>query len=60
MLSIDLIRKDPDYVKNALRLRGEENSLEEILDLDVRRPQGIAEGDDLRSQRNSVRKRLVS
>ena len=58
MLSIDLIRKDPEYVKNALRLRGEENSLEGILDLDLRRRQGISEGDDLRSQRNSVSRRI--
>ena len=58
MLSIDLIRKDPDYVKNALRLRGEENSLEVILDLDVRRRQGISEGDELRSQRNSVSRKI--
>ena len=58
MLSIDLIRKDPEYVKNALRLRGEENSLEVILDLDVRRRQGISEGDELRSQRNLVSRRI--
>ena len=58
MLSIDLIRKDPEYVKNALRLRGEENSLDVILDLDVRRREGISAGDELRSRRNSVSRKI--
>ena len=35
MLSIELIRKDPDYVIKALESRGEEKPLGELLELVV-------------------------
>ena len=35
MLSIELIRKDPDYVRKALELRGEEDSLSHLLELQL-------------------------
>ena len=58
MLSIELIRKDPDYVIKALESRGEENPLGELLELDARRRQGISQGDELRSERNQVSRRI--
>ena len=58
MLSIELIRKDPDYVIKALESRGEENPLGELLELDARRRQGISQGDALRSERNQVSRRI--
>ena len=54
MLSIDLIRKDPDLVRRALESRGEDDPLAELLELDAQRRRGIAEGDELRGQRNRV------
>ena len=58
MLSIELIRKDPDYVRKALEFRGEEYPLSQLLELDAERRLGIAQGDELRSQRNQVSRRI--
>ncbi len=58
MLSIDLIRKDPDLVRRALESRGEDDPLAELLELDAQRRRGIAEGDELRGQRNRVSRSL--
>jgi seryl-tRNA synthetase len=58
MLSIELIRRDPDFVKNALESRGEEDPLAELLDLDTTRRQLITEGDELRARRNQVSRQV--
>ena len=58
MLSIELIRRDPDVVRQALAARGEDDPLDELLALDARRRQAITEGDQLRSQRNDVSRRI--
>ena len=58
MLSIELIRRDPDFVKHALESRGEEDPLGELLGLDVQRRQAISQGDELRANRNQVNRRL--
>ncbi len=58
MLSIELIRKDPEGVRRALESRGEEGALGELLALDAQRRQAIAQGDELRAQRNQVSRRL--
>jgi len=58
MLSIELIRRDPDFVKHALESRGEEDPLGELLELDVQRRQAISQGDELRANRNQVNRRL--
>ena len=58
MLSIELIRRDPEFVKSALESRGEEDPLAEILALDVTRRQLITEGDELRSRRNQVSRQV--
>jgi seryl-tRNA synthetase len=58
MLSIELIRKDPDAVQRALESRGEEGAIGELLALDAQRRQAISQGDELRAQRNQVSRRL--
>ena len=54
MLDLDLIRRDPELVRQALRNRGEESALEPILTLDAQRRERIFEGDELRARRNHV------
>lgn len=54
MLSIEQIRRDPEYVRQALASRGEEGPLEELLALDTRRRQAISQGDELRARRNQA------
>ena len=58
MLDLDLIRRDPELVRQALRNRGEESALEPILTLDTQRRQRIFEGDELRSRRNQVSRQI--
>ena len=58
MLSIELIRRDPDHVRKVLEFRGEEDPLSRLLELDAQRRQGVAQGDELRSQRNQVSRRI--
>ena len=54
MLSIELIRREPDVVRQALADRGEDDPIDELLALDTQRRQAITEGDQLRSRRNEV------
>jgi seryl-tRNA synthetase len=58
MLSIELILRDPDYVRKALESRGEADPLAALLELDAQRRQAITEGDELRSQRNQVSRQI--
>ena len=58
MLSIELIRQDPDAVREALSRRGEEAPLEAILSLDVQRRSHLSEVENLRANRNQVSKEL--
>ena len=58
MLSIELIRSDPDHVRQALEARGETDPLGQILALDAWKRQAVSEGDDLRAQRNRVSRSL--
>ena len=59
MLSIELIRQDPDYVYRALLKRGEDVAIEDLADLDRRRRQTIQNGDQLRARRNEDSKRIA-
>ena len=58
MISIELIRNQPDLVLEAMRSRGEEAPIDRILECDTRRRSAIAEADSLRARRNEVSKRL--
>ena len=58
MLSIELIRRDPDLVRRALESRGEQDPLDHILAMDSQRRQAVAQGDELRSRRNQVSRQV--
>ncbi len=58
MLSIELIRRDPDQVRRALEARGEAAFLAELLTLDAERRQALTKGDNLRAERNRVSREL--
>ncbi|MFH1140585.1 MAG: serine--tRNA ligase, partial [Chloroflexota bacterium] len=58
MLDIDLIRRNPELVRQALRNRGEESALDPILALDAQRRQRVHEGDQLRARRNQVSREI--
>ena len=58
MLSMELIRSDPEYVTRALRKRGEDAPISRLLDMDVQRRQLIQRGDELRAQRNETSRRI--
>ena len=58
MISIDLIRNEPDMVRESMRKRGEDVPIDRILELDSQRRSTIAEGDSLRARRNEVSRRL--
>ena len=58
MLSIELIRQEPDMVREALLRRGEEAPIDGLLALDEHRRQLIHEGDELRGRRNAVSREL--
>ncbi len=56
MISIDLIRQNPDMVRKALMGRGEENSLEDIILLDAERRSTLTQTESSRAKRNKVSK----
>lgn len=58
MLSIELIRRDPDLVRKSLAARGEEDPIPHLLEMDAQHRQAITEGDQLRSQRNDVSRQI--
>ena len=51
-----MIRKNPELVKESVRLRGDSVPVEEILELDSKRRSIIVKSDDLRAQRNEFTK----
>ena len=58
MLSLELIRNDPEFVRQTLLRRGEYPPIERIVELDARRRQVIFNGDELRAKRNEASKRI--
>lgn len=54
MIDLKLIRKDPEKVSDALRKRGEDVNLTELLNLDKRRREMITEVEGLKARRNQV------
>ena len=58
MLSIELIRRDPELVRQALASRGEDQTLGELLELDAQRRQASSRGDELRARRNQVSREI--
>ncbi len=58
MLSLELIRREPERVAQALRRRGEEPPIDAILSMDRERRELQAQADALRAQRNEVSKTI--
>ena len=58
MISIDLIRTDPDKVRDAMSRRGDVVPIDRILELDTRRRATISQADEHRSRRNTVSREL--
>ena len=54
MLDIKLIRNEPDKVREAMRRRGEEAPIDEVLALDERRRALVTEVEQLKARRNQV------
>jgi seryl-tRNA synthetase len=54
MLSLDLIRRDPEFVAAALARRGEEAPVDDVLALDEKRRSLQAQTDRLRAHRNET------
>lgn len=58
MLDINLIRKDPEFVKAALAKREYEVDFTELLQWDARRKEIIAESEALKAERNRINKEI--
>ncbi len=58
MLSIQLIRQDPDLVRDSLAKRGEPNDLSDVLQLDEERRRMLQDVEGLRAKRNEVSKQI--
>jgi seryl-tRNA synthetase len=56
MLSIELLRQQPDLVRQGLARRGEADTVDEMLRLDERWRQLVAQVDELRADRNAASK----
>jgi seryl-tRNA synthetase len=60
MLDLKFIRENPEVVKNAIRLKGEKDTVDEILKLDERRRELIKKGDALKARRNDVTEEIAN
>jgi seryl-tRNA synthetase len=59
MLDINLIRENPDIVRDALKKRQEDSApIDKVLELDTQRRDLIQEGESLKSERNTVSKEI--
>ena len=56
MLPIELIRRNPEEVRRAARLKGEEAPVDEILELDERWRQATTEAETTRAEQNQLSK----
>jgi seryl-tRNA synthetase len=60
MLDLKFIRENPEVVKNAISLKGEKDTVDEILKLDERRRELIKKGDALKARRNDVTEEIAN
>ena len=58
MISIELIRDNPDLVRRGMARRGEDAPIDRILELDAERRSTVGETDDLRARANEVSRQL--
>ena len=59
LLDIKFIRENPDVVKEAMRRRGEDAPIDEVLELDARRRALVTEAERLRAQRNEASEQVA-
>ncbi|MFS8524210.1 MAG: serine--tRNA ligase [Limnochordales bacterium] len=59
MLDIKFIRENPDVVKEAMRRRGEDAPIDEVLELDARRRALVTEAERLKAQRNEASEQVA-
>jgi len=58
LINIELIRKNPEIVRDGMRRRGENTPIDRILKLDGERRKLIVEADRLRARRNEVSREI--
>ncbi len=58
MLDIKFVRENPDEVRRAMALKGEEGDLDGLLDRDLQRRDLLKEVEDLKRMRNQVSKEI--
>src|ERR1700687_5322077 len=58
MLPLELIRKDPDRVKRAAELKGEEAPIDEILALDAQWRRPLTEAESTKAEQNALSKQF--
>ena len=58
MLSLELIRRDPDFVRAAMSRRREDAPIDRLLEADAERRAFMTEGETLRAARNETSKKL--
>lgn len=59
MISLELLRRNPEHVKEAIKRRGEETSLDQILLLDTQLRSLVTERDKVRSQHNELSRQFA-
>ena len=59
MLDMKFIRENPEAVRRGIQLKGEEDNLDALLEIDQRRRAAIEEGDALKSRRNVLSKDIA-
>ena len=58
MISIELVRSEPERVRASLARRGYDAPIERVLAVDAKRRRVLAEADELRARRNEASRRL--
>ncbi len=58
MLSLELIRKNPDMVREAMAKRGDTSPIDAVLSLDTQRRRLLVEVEGLRARRNEVSREI--
>ena len=58
MIAIEQVRRDPDTVRHAMKLRGEADQVDEILELDAAWRRDRTEADEIRNRRNQVNREI--
>ena len=60
MISIELIRKDPEFVQRSLSLKDNSISLDSIIKLDKEHRMNLSKANELRSKRNKVSEKIAN